>query len=86
MAHTYESIAFVTHDDAAEAMQTLTSGGEAAVVEYLKQWYEPGEGTLVSTRKNPWKEHDHVYEDGDWVLYYNTQVPYFGLVCRLPDF
>lgn len=85
-AQTYKSIALVAHEEVDEAMQTLSASGEAAVLEYLKQWYEPGEGTLVSTRKNTWKEYDHVYEDGEWVIYYNTQVPYFGLVCRLPDF
>jgi len=51
MAQTYKSIASVTHEEAAKAKQTLSASGEAAVLEYLKQGYEPGEGTLVSTRK-----------------------------------
>ena len=57
----------------------------AAVFDFLKQAYAPGEGTLVSSRDNPWKQHDHVYEKDDWVMYYNTDVPYFGLVARLRD-
>jgi len=45
-----------------------------------------GRCTLFSTRENPWKEDDFIYEDGSWVMYCNKDVPYFGLVSRLPDF
>ena len=83
MAQTYESIAFLSKEEAHDTMRILREKGEAAALEHLKQWHEPGEGTLVSTRGNPWKTHDHVYEDGDWVMFYNFDVPYIGLVCRL---
>lgn len=83
MSYTYESIAFLNKEEAKDAMTILKGQGEAAVLKYLKQWYEPGEGTLISTRENPWKEHDYVYEDENWLLYYNLDVPYIGLVCRL---
>lgn len=85
MSQTYESIAFLNKEEAHEAVEILNRQGESAVLDYLKRWYEPGEGTLISTRSNPWKEHDHVYEYEDWVMFYNLDVPYFGLVCRLGE-
>ena len=63
MANTYESIAFLTREEAQEPIKILEDQGEAAALEYLKQFHEPGEGTLVSTRENPWKDHDNVYEE-----------------------
>ncbi len=83
MAQTYESIAFLSKEEADDTIQILRDKGEAAALEHLKRWHEPGEGTLVSTQGNPWKAHDHVYQDGDWVMFYNFDVPYIGLVCRL---
>ena len=58
MANTYESIAFLTRDEAEEPIQILKEKGESAALDFLKQFHEPGEGTLVSTRENPWKDHD----------------------------
>ena len=39
-----ESIAFVTHAEASEALQTLSASGEAAVVGYLKNGTKPVKG------------------------------------------
>jgi hypothetical protein len=63
MAQNHESIAFVTHAEASEALQTLPARGEAAVVEYLKKngtepvkgrWLAPGrvrgKSTTTSTK------------------------------------
>ncbi len=85
MYNTYESIAFLSKDEATEVMAILEEEGESAALRFLKRFYEPGEGTLVSTRDNPWKEHDHLFEEENWIMYYNFEVPYIGLVCRLQD-
>lgn len=83
MTNTYESIAFLTRDEAEEPLRILKESGESNALEFLKQFHEPGEGTLVSTRKNPWKDHDNVYEEGAWVMFYNFDVPYIGLVVKV---
>lgn len=83
MANTYESIAFLTREEAEEPVRILKEKGEAAALDYLKQFHEPGEGTLVSTRENPWKDHDNVYEEDEWVMFYNFDVPYIGLVAKI---
>ena len=50
MANTYESIAFLTRDEAQEPIRILKEKGEAAALEFLQQFHEPGEGTLVCSR------------------------------------
>ena len=83
MTNTYESIAFLTRDEANEPIKILKQNGEAAALEFLKQLYESGESTLVSTRENPWKDHDNIYEEDDWMLFYSLDVPYTGLVTKV---
>lgn len=82
-ASVYESIVLLYGDEALAALDMVNEKGEAAAAEYLKQWHEPGEGTLVSSRDDPWKPGDGVYEHGQYVLYYNPEAPYIGLVCRV---
>lgn len=81
MSITYEAIVFLTDDDAAEPMRILREQGEQAALGYLKRWHQPGEGTLISTRNNPWKDEDSLFRDGEYVMYYNSTIPYIGLVC-----
>ena len=83
MTNTYESIAFLTRDEAEEPIRILKQNGEASALEYLKQFHEPGEGTFVSTRENPWKDHDNIYEKDGWVMFYKLDVPYIGLVTKV---
>ena len=83
MTNTYESIAFLTRDEADEPIKILKQNGEAAALVFLKRLYEPGEGTLVSTRENPWKDHDNIYEEEGWIMFYNLEVPYIGLVAKV---
>ncbi len=85
MAQTYESVAFLDREEAQEAMKILKEKGEAAVLDYLRVGHAPGEGTLISAKDNPWKEHDYVHEVDNWVMFYNLDVPYIGLVCRVED-
>ena len=66
----------MTREEAEEPVRTLEEKGEAAAFDYLKQFHEPGEGILVSTRENPWKE-------DEWVMLYNFDVPYIGLVVKI---
>jgi len=82
MSITYESIILLRKDDAGEAIRILREEGERAALNYLRQWHQPGEGTLISTRSNPWQDGDLLFEDGDYVLYCNFDTPYIGLVCR----
>jgi len=83
MSITYESIIMLRDDEAAEPIRILRERGDQAALEHLKSWHEPGEGTLISTRSNPWKEQDHVFQDGNYVLYCDFDEPYIGLVCTV---
>ena len=83
MVSTYESIAFLIGDDAKEALTIVQNEGESVALAHLKQWHEPGLGTLVSTRDDPWKDVDKLYEEDNWIMYYNQAGGYIGLVCRL---
>ena len=83
MSITYEGIVLLHGDQATEAMKALADDGQQAVLEYLKQWHEPGEGTLISTRSYPWKESDEIFKQGQYIMYYNLSEPYIGLVARL---
>lgn len=83
MAGSYESIVLLNGDEAEKAIVLLKEKGEGAALEYLRQWHEPGEGTLVSSRDDPWKSGDSIYESGKYVMYYNLHVPYIGLVNRV---
>ncbi len=83
MSVTYESIVLLREDEARETLGILDQQGEAAALSYLKQWHEPGEGTLASSPGNLWKNEDSVYEEGKYVMYHNRQVPYIGLACKV---
>ncbi len=64
-------------------MEILKRDGEHAALAYLKRLHAPGEGTLSSSEGDPWKETDHVYHEGKYVLYYDLEFPYVGLLCRV---
>lgn len=83
MANTWESVVFLERTEATEAMKVLDKQGESGALEYLKQWHRPGEGTLMSTQGNPWRKHQHLYEEGSWFLFYDLTVPYIGLVYKV---
>lgn len=83
MANTWESVVFLERGDAKDAIEVLNERGESGVLEYLKQWHRPGEGTLVSTQGNPWCNHANLYEEGSWFLFYDLTVPYIGLVYKI---
>jgi len=83
MAGTYESIVRLNGDEAEKAIVLLKDQGEVAALEYLRRWHEPGEGTLVSSRDDPWSDGDSIYESGQFVMYYNLRKPYIGLVQRV---
>ena len=83
MTDTYESIVLLHGQEATEAVRLLREQGVEAALEHLKQWHEPGEGTLVSTRDTPWRKDDEVLEEGRYILYLNESSPYIGLVCKV---
>lgn len=83
MSESYENIVLLRGEEAARAIEILEERGEDAALEHLRQWHEPGEGTLVSSREDPWKASDRRYWRGDFVVYYDPGVPYIGLVNRI---
>jgi len=83
MSASYENIVLLDGREAEKAIVLLKSQGERSALAYLRRWHVPGENTLVSSRGDPWKKGDSVYEDGGFVMYYNLHRPYIGLVSRI---
>ena len=83
MGGTFESSVLLHGGEAEKAIVILKEKGEDAALEYLRQWHEPGEGTLVSSRDDPWKPTDQRFEQGSYVVYYDLHAPYIGLVNRV---
>lgn len=79
----FENIILLRKNEARKALDILARDGQMAAVEYLKSWYHPGKSTVVSSKGTPWEEGDATFECNGYVMYYNADVPYIGLVSRL---
>lgn len=79
----FENIVLLRKNDARKALDILARDGRLAAVEHLKRWHRPGEATVVSTRETPWESGDATFEHKGYVIYYNADIPYIGLVCRI---
>jgi len=83
MPETYESIVFLREEDAAEVLAVMETQGEKAALAQLMGYYEPGEGTIIGTKGEPWKTGDGLYREGNFVMYYDAKAPYIALVHRI---
>ena len=73
----YEQVIFLQGDEADEALDILDEDGEAAALNFLKQWHYPGEH---DTRADPGAgTSDETYESDGYTLVYNTGLEYIGL-------
>lgn len=79
----YESVVLLQREEAQRAIEILSDEGDGAALEFLKQWHDPGEGTLIMRPGDPWQAGDAVYREGAYTMYYNLATPYIGLVCKL---
>ncbi len=82
----YESVALLHANEAEQAIAIMREQGESASLDYLMACYEPDESTLVNDRMPPWNAGDSLYENDEFVLYYNLSPPYIGLVRKLRRF
>ena len=80
MTTAYESVVRLSGKKAEKVIQLISTKGEAAALDYLKQGFTPGDGTLGSHKWNPWKETDKVYRAGGFVLYYDPEAPSVGVL------
>jgi len=79
----YESVVLLHAEEAEQAIAIMRERGKSASLEYLMACYEPDESTLVDHRMPPWNADDSVFESDEFVLYYNLDSPYIGLVRKL---
>lgn len=79
----YESVVLLHAEEAKRAIAIMREQGKPASLEFLMASYEPDESTLVDHRMPPWNADDSLYENGEFVLYYNLDSPYIGLVRKL---
>ena len=83
MKASYESVVLLHAEDAERVLAIMREQGKHALLAHLMRCYEPDESTLVDHRTPPWKAGDKIYEDDEFVLYYNLEAPYIGLVRKL---
>ncbi|MCK5365785.1 MAG: hypothetical protein KAR22_22570, partial [Gammaproteobacteria bacterium] len=82
----YESVVLLHAEEAKQAIAIMREQGKTASLDYLMACYEPDESTLVDHRMPPWNDGDSVFENDEFVLYYNLNSPYIGLVRKLSSF
>ena len=82
----YESVVLLHAEEAKQAIAIMREQGKTASLDYLMASYEPDESTLVDHRMPPWNDGDSLYENDEFVLYYNLNSPYIGLVRKLSPF
>ena len=82
----YESVVLLHAEEAEQAIAIMRERGKSASLEYLMAYDEPDESTLVDHRMPPWNADDSVFENDEFVLYYNLDSPYIGLVRKLSRF
>lgn len=80
---TFESIILLHDEDAKGVFKVMDDQGAEAAIAQLKTWHEPGQGTVISTRGTPWKDGDDTFEHDNYVMYYNRNGMYVGLVYRI---
>lgn len=82
----YESVVLLHAKEAEQAIAIMREQGKSASLDYMMASYEPGESTLVDHRMPPWNASDSLFENEEFVLYYNLKSPYIGLVRKLSSF
>ena len=79
----YESVVLLHAEEAQKAIAIMREQGASASLDHLMACYEPDESTLVDHRMPPWNDGDCLFENDEFVLYYNLSSPYIGLVRKL---
>ena len=69
--------------DAEEPLQILENQGEEAAIKYLSQWDYGGENEHSPTEDAPWGSSDKTFEQGDYVLSWNSGLGYIGLARKV---
>lgn len=72
----YADIVFLQGHEAEEVMDILNQQGAEAAMNHLKQW---DNGEYHNVTENPFGTQDKLYREGDYVMGYNTGIPYIGL-------
>ena len=73
----YERVVIMQNEDANEALQILDNQGEAAAINHLSQWHNPGEH---ETSEEPgFGGSDSVFESDGYILSYNERLGYIAL-------
>lgn len=79
----YEDVFFAQEHEADDILEIIQNKGEAAAIDYLKQWHYPGEH---ATRSEPGHgSDDETFEKDGYILSYNPRIGYVGLVYRQED-
>jgi len=79
----YEEVFHAQEHDAEEVLSIIKNQGESAALRHLQQWHDPGNHM---TRSDPgYGSDDEVYQEGDYILSYNTRFPSVSLVYRSPE-
>jgi len=75
----YYEIVFLQGEKAEEPLTILRDKGEEAALDYLKE-FDRGEEMDVNPEDAPWGDDDRVMEKDGYVMSWNTEFGYIGLV------
>lgn len=84
----YVDVVFQQGEDAAEALAILDEHGEHAAIVHLAQWDHDREIDAAAPtgriyERAPWASSDRTFSEGGYMLSYNLQQGYIGLVREL---
>ncbi len=82
----YESVVLLHAEEAEKAIAIMREQGKPASLDFLMACHDPDENTVVNHRLPPWNAGDNLYENDEFVLYYNLSSPYIGLVRKTSSF
>jgi len=82
----YANIVFIQgSDETEEPEQIFRNEGIDALCKYLKQWDYGAESENDVFTCEPWGTIDTVYTFGNYVVFINMSIPYFGLARILKE-
>lgn len=83
MTTTFERLLAIDGPEAVPILRSIDERGEEAVFAALCREFEAGTGSVVTSHVEPWTDAEHIYADGEYLLYYDSAASRVGLICVL---
>jgi hypothetical protein len=83
-AQKYYEIVFLQGEEAVEPLKILDDKGEEEAIKYLEQW-DYGKEMEHSPMEQPWGAEDDTFDNGEYVMSWNSGLGYIGLVRKVKE-